>query len=70
MEKTYSIYEAKAKLSEVLRLVKSGNEVTITERGEARRSLKSSPSLTRKVSKHVLKIFIGQGNFLQGNTES
>ncbi|MBI2083105.1 MAG: type II toxin-antitoxin system prevent-host-death family antitoxin [Deltaproteobacteria bacterium] len=33
MAHTYSIYEAKAKLSEVLRMVKKGQETVITERG-------------------------------------
>ena len=32
---TYSIYEAKAKLSEVLRQVKKGHEAIITERGKS-----------------------------------
>ena len=31
---TYSIYEAKAKFSEVIRRVKKGESVTITERGK------------------------------------
>lgn len=31
---TYSIYDAKAKLSELLRQVKAGQLVTITERGK------------------------------------
>lgn len=31
---TYSIYDAKAKLSELLRQVKAGQHVTITERGK------------------------------------
>lgn len=31
---TFSIYEAKARLSAVLRLVKQGKPVTITERGQ------------------------------------
>lgn len=34
MATRYSIYEAKARLSELLRLVKGGAEVTVTERGE------------------------------------
>ncbi len=34
MVRTYSIYEAKAKLSELLRLVKLGNEVLVSERGQ------------------------------------
>jgi len=34
MEKQYSIYDAKAKLSEIIRLVKQNRRVTITERGE------------------------------------
>jgi len=34
MEKTYSIYEAKAHLSEVIRLVKRNYQITITERGK------------------------------------
>ena len=33
MAAQYSVYETKAKLSEILRLVKSDREVTITERG-------------------------------------
>ncbi len=33
MAKTYSIYEAKAKLSEIIRIVKKQQTVTITERG-------------------------------------
>ncbi len=33
MAETYSIYEAKARLSEIVRLVKSRREVVITERG-------------------------------------
>jgi prevent-host-death family protein len=33
MTKAYSVYEAKAKLSEILRLVKAGKEVIINERG-------------------------------------
>lgn len=35
MKNTYSIYEAKAKLSEIIRAVKSRRRVTITERGVA-----------------------------------
>lgn len=31
---TYSIYEAKAKFSEVIRRVKKGESITITERGK------------------------------------
>ncbi len=31
---TYSIYDAKARLSELLRQVKAGRNVTITERGK------------------------------------
>jgi prevent-host-death family protein len=31
---TYSIYEAKAKFSEVIRLVRQGRTVTVTHRGE------------------------------------
>lgn len=34
MTAEYSVYEAKAKLSEILRLVKADREVTITERGK------------------------------------
>ena len=34
MPHTYSIFEAKAKLSELLRLVKNRQPVTITERGK------------------------------------
>ncbi|MBI4126215.1 MAG: type II toxin-antitoxin system prevent-host-death family antitoxin [Deltaproteobacteria bacterium] len=34
MATSYSIYEAKSRLSELLRQVKSGTEVTVTERGE------------------------------------
>ena len=34
MAKTYPIYEAKAKLSALLREVKRGRRVTISERGE------------------------------------
>lgn len=34
MAVTYSIYEAKAKLSELLRKVKKGHESIITERGK------------------------------------
>ena len=33
MSKIYSIYEAKAKLSELLRIVKTGKEVVVSERG-------------------------------------
>ncbi len=33
MARTYSVYQAKAKLSEVLRQVKRGRSVTISERG-------------------------------------
>jgi len=33
MKKRYSIYEAKAKLSEIIRIVKKSNGVIITERG-------------------------------------
>jgi prevent-host-death family protein len=33
MQDEYSVYEAKAKLSEILRTVKARREVTITERG-------------------------------------
>ena len=33
MPKVYSIYEAKARLSELLRLVKDGKQVVVTERG-------------------------------------
>jgi prevent-host-death family protein len=33
MSRSYSIYEAKAKLSEILRLVKARRDVIITERG-------------------------------------
>jgi len=33
MARTYSIYETKAKLSEILRQVKAGNEVFVSERG-------------------------------------
>ena len=33
MGKAYSIYETKAHLSEILRLVKSGKDVTVLERG-------------------------------------
>ena len=32
-QQTYSVYEAKAKLSEILRAVKQKRRVTITERG-------------------------------------
>ena len=31
---TYSIYEAKAKFSEVIRRVKNGESITVTERGK------------------------------------
>jgi len=34
MARAYSIYEAKAKLSELLRVVKSGKEVVVSERGQ------------------------------------
>jgi prevent-host-death family protein len=34
MPTEYSVYETKAKLSEILRLVKADREVTITERGK------------------------------------
>jgi prevent-host-death family protein len=30
---TYSIYQAKARLSEIIRMVKQGRRITITERG-------------------------------------
>ncbi len=33
MSKTYSIYETKAKLSEILRQVKAGQEIIVSERG-------------------------------------
>ncbi len=33
MSRTFSIYEAKAKLSEIIRLVKSRHDVIVTERG-------------------------------------
>ena len=33
MRLTYSIYEAKAKLSEILRVVSQGHRITITDRG-------------------------------------
>ena len=33
MANQYSIYEAKAKLSELLRCVKAGKEIVVTERG-------------------------------------
>lgn len=33
MAKMYSVYETKARLSEILRLVKSGKEVVVSERG-------------------------------------
>ena len=35
MRLTYSIYEAKAKLSEILRVVRQGRRITITDRGRA-----------------------------------
>lgn len=35
MARTYSIYEAKTRLSELLRIVKSGSEVIVMERGKA-----------------------------------
>ncbi len=35
MARSYSIYEAKAKLSELLRIVKAGSEVVVMERGKA-----------------------------------
>ena len=35
MTRTYSVYQAKAKLSEILRRVKRGRSVTISERGTA-----------------------------------
>ncbi len=34
MSRSYSIFEAKAKLSELLRQVKAGREITINERGK------------------------------------
>jgi prevent-host-death family protein len=34
MPRTYSVYEAKTKLSELLRIVKSGAEVVVMERGK------------------------------------
>lgn len=34
MSRSYSIFEAKAKLSELLRQVKAGHEITINERGK------------------------------------
>jgi prevent-host-death family protein len=33
MQKSYSIYETKAKFSEILRIVKSGKKVIVSERG-------------------------------------
>lgn len=33
MAKNYSIYEAKAKLSELIRIIKNGKEIILTERG-------------------------------------
>ena len=33
MQRSYSIYETKAKLSEILRVVKSGKKVIVCERG-------------------------------------
>ncbi|HEX5052419.1 MAG TPA: type II toxin-antitoxin system prevent-host-death family antitoxin, partial [Planctomycetota bacterium] len=33
MRLSYSIYEAKAKLSEILRVVRKGRRITITDRG-------------------------------------
>lgn len=33
MSRAYSVYETKTKLSEILRLVKSGKEVIVNERG-------------------------------------
>jgi len=33
MKLTYSIYEAKSKLSEILRVVRKGRRITITDRG-------------------------------------
>lgn len=34
MTLSFSIYQTKARLSELLRLVKNGRELTVTERGE------------------------------------
>lgn len=34
MAKEYSVYETKARLSELLRTVKSGKELIVTERGQ------------------------------------
>ena len=35
MVQAYSVYETKAKLSEILRIVKSGKEVIVNERGRS-----------------------------------
>ena len=52
MKSTYSIYEAKAKLSEIIRQVKKRRRITITERGqEVARviPIESGPSLEQQL---------------------
>lgn len=34
MQKSYSIYETKSKFSEILRIVKSGKRIVVSERGK------------------------------------
>lgn len=44
MSKSFSVYEAKSKLSELLRLVKSGVSVIVTERGKPIAQLNPIPT--------------------------
>ena len=54
MPKTYSTYEAKARLSELLDRVRNGDVVTITHRGEPVAELRpidrSEPSLSKRIN--------------------
>jgi len=59
---TYSIYEAKAKFSEVIRRVKNGESVTITERGKPTAMISQIPEAETNEA-HIQKL-IAEGSII------
>ena len=56
MNVVYSTYEAKARFSEVMRLVREGGTVTVTYRGEAVAEIRPLERATGSVEEHFAEL--------------
>lgn len=65
MAKVYSVFEAKTHLSELLRIVKSGKDVTVSERGKAIARVVPYREVSDETLEQRLNRFEHSGNLLR-----